>query len=126
MNYSKFVNLVLLQDERNVIRTVKREILNIPQPLIGFYSHYEPEDVEILTNDLSGVNMYLFDGLSELQKEYSLGKEYFVFATKNGDPIALYNNKVVTRAHGSKDAVFEVIAEDFDSYLIKLIENMKM
>ncbi|NCD09429.1 MAG: hypothetical protein EOL98_08390 [Negativicutes bacterium] len=126
MNYSKFVNLILQQDERNVIRTVKREIVDISHSLIEFYNKYEPEDVEIITKDLSGIKLFPLDSLDDLQKEYSLGKEYFVFATKNGDPIALYNNKVVTRAHGSREAVFQVLAEDFDAYLIKLIDNMKV
>ena len=126
MNYSKFVKLVLSQDERNVIRTVQRKVLDIPQPLKEFYNKYEPEDVEILTNDLSGINIFPYVNLDELQKEYSLGEEYFVFAIKNGDPIALHNNKVVSRGHGSKDSDFEEIADDFDSYIIKLIENMKL
>jgi hypothetical protein len=125
MDYSKFINLVEAQDDRNIIKKVYRQVFDIPKQLTEFYNQYEPNDVEILANDLSAVNLYPYDYLNQLQNEYKLGDEYFIFATKNSDPIALFNGKVVVKAHDSQNSGFEILAENFDEYVCKLIENMK-
>jgi hypothetical protein len=125
MDYSKFINLIEAQDDRNIIKKVYRKVFDIPKQLAEFYNQYEPDDVEILINDLSAVNLYPYDYLNQLQNEYKLGDKYFIFATKNSDPIAIFNGKVVAKAHGSQDSGFEILAENFDEYVCKLIENMK-
>jgi hypothetical protein len=125
MDYSKFINLIEAQDDRNVIKKVYRQVYDIPNQLTEFYNQYEPNDVEILINDLSAVNLYPYDYLNQLQNEYKLGDKYFIFATKNSDPIAIFNGKVVAKAHDSQNLGFEILAENFDEYVCKLIENMK-
>jgi hypothetical protein len=125
MDYSKFINLIETQDERNIIKKVYRQVFDIPNQLTEFYNQYEPDEVEILINDLSAVNLYPYDYLNQLQNEYKLGDKYFIFATKNSDPIAIFNEKVVAKAHDSQNSGFEILAENFDEYVCKLIENMK-
>ncbi|MDD4728837.1 MAG: hypothetical protein PHN55_08825 [Dysgonamonadaceae bacterium] len=125
MDYLKFVNAIIAQDNRNVINKVQRQITDIPKQILGFFCQYDPIDVEIVMKDLSAVVLYPYSYLHQLQSEYNFGKEYFIFATKNSDPIALFNGKVVTLAHGSRNLVFEIIADNFDEYIVRLIKNMK-
>ncbi len=126
MDYSKFVNVITAQDDRNVINKVQREITDIPKQLVGFFCQYDPVDVEIVMEDLSAITLYPYSYLQQLQNEYNLGEEYFIFATKNSDPIALFNDKVVTLAHGTVDSTVEEVAKSFEDYLSKLMKNMRL
>lgn len=125
MDYVKFVNNIIRQDNRNVIEKVSRGAIDLPKQLAEFYNNFEPVDVEIVLSDMSGVKLYPLNYLYSLQNEYNLGESYFVFATKNSDPIALHNDVVVAFAHGSKFVECEVISLCFDDYVDKLMASMK-
>lgn len=124
MDYSYFINIIMKQDCRNIIEKTSRKISDLPKQLSEFYSQYEPKDVEILLSDFSAVKIYPYKYLHRLQDEYKLGEAYFVFATKNSDPIAIYNQQIVTASHGTDAPEIEVIAKSFDDYINKLMKSM--
>ena len=76
--------------------------------------------------DLSTIKLYSYSSLKELQREYYLGEEYFIFATMNGDPIALHDQNVVLVLHGTKERIIELMANSFDIFLYDLIQTMKV
>lgn len=116
MLVSEFVKKSIEQDKRNVFEECLDDFEFLPEQLIGFYKKANPVDVEV-NMDGNSVKMYPAEELESLQEDYSLGKECFVFATCNSDPIFMYGEKVYTCYHGSKSSEKELIAEDFDSFL---------
>lgn len=46
-----------------------------------------------------------------------MGKERFVFATCNGDPIYVYDKKIYTCCHGTRKIKDELMAENFAAFL---------
>lgn len=125
MDYSVFIKSIESQDKRNVINRVQRQVCNIPNQLKEFLNQYDPVDMEVVLNDLSAVRFYSYNYIHQLQIEYNLGEKYFVFATKNSDPIALLDQRVVTIVHGSKSSEIEEIAESFEQYIARLLENIR-
>ncbi|MFW6030716.1 MAG: hypothetical protein ACOCRO_10780 [Halanaerobiales bacterium] len=125
MDYSKFVDSILKQDSRNRIEKTNRIISDLPDQLADFYSLYEPKDVEIVLKDLSAIILYPYKHLDNLQNEYDLKENFFVFATRNGDPIAIYNDNVVTLSHGIKSPDIEVIANSLNTYIDQIMSNMR-
>lgn len=125
MDYSKFIDMLREQDSRNIIEKSNAKVSDIPIELVDFYSEYNTIDVEVVLENLSSVKLYPYSYLHILQNEYQLGEEYFVFATKNSDPIAIANEGVVTFAHGSNSREIEVLARTFNEYICKLMENSK-
>ena len=61
-----------------------------PEVLKEFYQQANPVDVEV-TMDGNAVRFVPADELETIQSDYSMGKERFVFATCNGDPIYVYD-----------------------------------
>ena len=57
------------------------------------------------------------DELETIQSDYSMGKERFVFATCNGDPIYVYDKKIYTCCHGTRKIKDELMAENFAAFL---------
>ena len=119
MTFKDFVKKSKEQDSRNVFEPCNELIDIIPEIMRDFYNYSNPIDVEVTINDLS-VRFFPVDELSELQEEYKLGKEKFVFASCDGDPIFLDNNKVCSGVFGSKGFISEVLADNIFSYLEKI------
>ncbi len=118
MKFEKFARKVKEQDTRNAFDTGKT-IDDIPEILSLFFIELDPVDVEV---NIEGA-IVRFVPISEyfdVQKEYSLGNEKFIFATSNGDPIFLYDNAVYTCAHGTKNTSYEKLAGTFEEYLNKI------
>jgi hypothetical protein len=126
VDYSKFIKSIESQDERNIINRTHRRISDIPSQLQEFFNQYDPVDVEIVMEDMSGIKLYSYSYLKELQREYNLGEEYFIFATKNSDPIALHKQKVVIALHGTKEIMIEELASSFEGYISQIIETMNL
>lgn len=76
--------------------------------------------------DLSAIKLYSYSYLKELQKEYDLGEAYFIFATKDSNPIALHNQKVVIVLQGTKDIMIEELAKSFEEFISGIIETMNL
>jgi len=126
LDYTEFINAVIKQDERNTFERSGDINLELPKELVPFFSQYVPVDVEIVLNDLTSVKLYPANRLKSLQNEYNLGDKYFVFATRESDPIAIMDGKIVTCAHGSKLPQIEIIASNFDAYIHELLNAMKI
>ena len=115
MNYSEFVKKAVLQDKRNVFSEYSGSLDFIPQELRGFYSLYNPDDVEVYING-AVVKFAAADDLEEWNREYGMD-EGFVFAESNGDPIFIYRGEVCTCSHGVKTSSIEFLADSFDDFL---------
>lgn len=125
MNYNIFVQKVIAQDSRNRFGTLSvHNGINVPMALKKFYLDNEPVDVEVRLEDLNSIHFYPLSQLDDLQKEYKLPKGSFVFATMNGDPIYLFNNKVFITDEGCSSKP-EELASSFDEYLAAIIKEMQ-
>lgn len=115
MRIEDFVKKSILQDERNVFDESNVDD-SIPVVLKEFYQKANPVDVEI-TMDGNAIRFVPVGELSDVQLEYQLGDERFVFATCNGDPIYVYMEKIYTCCHGTSEFSDEFIAGDFSLFL---------
>lgn len=79
----------------DVIRNLK-----IPKSLIRFYKQANPIDVEVVLDDLTSVKFFPVNALEDLQSEYDLSKDSFVFASREGDPILIKEQKIYTQYMG--------------------------
>ena len=110
-----FVKKSIEQDKRNVFEEANLDD-NLPTSIRVFYQNANPVDVEI-TMDGNAVRFIPADELEDSQMDYSLGDEKFIFATCNGDPIYVYEDKIYTCCHGISKVKDELMAEDFYSFL---------
>ena len=125
MKYDEFVNAVTRQDARNKFERSKGAMPHMPKGLKEFYSQYNPCDVEIVLADMTSIKMYSQAKLLSFQVEYGADDDQFVFATREGDPIAINDNKIITSAHGSKKTRVEVVSESFDEFVCWILKEMK-
>ncbi len=126
MNYNKVVELIAKQDSRNIFEKSNKSLPWIPSGLKKFYLEYNPVNVEIILKDLTSIKLFSQDKLLEIQKEYRLNDDLFVFATREGDPIAITTeNKIITFAHGTNKYTIQVLANNFDEFLIWIINEMR-
>lgn len=109
-----FVNNAMKQDSRNVFGI--SNFSDMPEILKDLYQRADPVDVEI-TMDGNAVRLIPANELVNIQSEYSLGNERFVFASCNGDPIYVYKGKIYTCCHGTNNVKDELLAEDLFSFL---------
>ena len=119
MTFKDFVKKSIEQDERNIFEPSDDTLEIIPEIMKDFYKYYNPIDVEVTINDAS-VHFFPVNELEDLQEEYNLGKDKYVFASCNGDPVYLENNKVCSGVFGSKGFIPEILADDIYIYLDKL------
>lgn len=110
-----FVKKSIKQDKRNVFEETSADD-NLPNVLKEFYQKANPVDVEI-TMDGNAVRFIPVDELSDIQMDYALGDERFIFATCNGDPIYVYKDKIYTCCHGTSKLEGELLAEEFSLFL---------
>ena len=115
MSIDDFVRSAIKQDKRNVFEKTKL-LSTCPEVLKEFYQQANPVDVEV-TMDGNAVRFVPADELETIQSDYSMGKERFVFATCNGDPIYVCDKKIYTYCHGTRQIKDELIAENFAAFL---------
>lgn len=127
VDYRPFIAAAEAQDARNTFATARTNQADtqLPAGLRHFYTVCDPTDVEIVLSDLTSIKLTPLHGLAPLQQEYSPVEHGFVFATREGDPIACLNGEIVTWAHGSRHPAVEKLADDFDLLLEKVIADMK-
>lgn len=114
MDYHSFFERLKTEDPRIEYREVHNESgykkMKVPQ----FYKIINPVNVEFEFND-GIIRLEPFEGLPVLKEQYDYVGADCVFATCNGDPIYVKNEKVYTCIHGAKCVIEEKIAESVDS-----------
>ncbi len=120
--YNDFITKVKLQDSRNEFGELDRvEDFDIPIILHDFYKYANPIDVEVTQEDFTSIKFYPASSLLNLQNEYDLPRDTFVFASREGDPILLKGEKVYTAVHGVEKWDPKLLANSFDEFLGMLI-----
>lgn len=120
--YDNFIEKVTAQDSRNKFGTCEQlPNMGIPVTLASFYKHANPLDVEIVQADLTAIKFYSITELDQLQTEYDLSADAFVFATHEGDPIFLESEHVYTAIPQAHNWEYTLLAESFAKYLSVII-----
>ncbi len=120
MKYTDFIRVAQAEDSRNFFGTCNR-VNNVPSDLVLFFKTSNPIDVEVNYPNIGSVKFYPIEELEDLQHDYELPNDNFVFATCNGDPIFTCNGKVLM----TLPEVFrpEKIAESFDEFIHKYVSS---
>ena len=126
MNYAEnFVKLIQLQDNRNIFATVSRH--NIIPCLAPLYSKYDPIDVEIVLKDLTAIRLYPLDQFALLSREYNFANSSIViFATWEGDPIYVENDKIYIATHGIGEYLPEAKFDSLNLFLEWIVQNIRI
>ncbi|WP_408956583.1 SMI1/KNR4 family protein [Natroniella sp. ANB-PHB2] len=121
-----FVKSAKKQDSRNLFATSEEvEVLKDKDQLFKrFYQDYNPQDVEIDLKEEGVIRFFNLEQLLAVQKEYK-SDDYFIFATKNGDPIAIKEGGIYLTLHGQGDYNFKKVAESFKDYLQGLLVKIR-
>lgn len=116
MDFSTFSKKAVAQDKRNRFGKYTGQQGAIPDALLSFYREYDPLDVEV---ELAGACVRFISAaeLESTSDEYPFLHEQFIFATSNGDPIFLNEGHVYTCPHGGGQPKWELLADDFATYL---------
>lgn len=80
MNIIEFKNRAIAQDKRNIFGEYNDNVSFIPNDLQKFYISCNPLDVEVSMNENS-IKFYPVKELDNLQNDYKLTKNKFIFAT---------------------------------------------
>lgn len=115
MTIKDFVKKAISQDKRNVFGEGKVKIW-VPKDFEEFYTIANPISVEVMI-DHNPVWFFPIEEIMDEQNNYGIGDNRFVFASCNGDPIYVMNNKIYTCCHGTKKITDELLAEDLFSFL---------
>lgn len=94
MTVDDFVTKAKKQDSRNHFESFDGDVSSIPLGIAEFYIKANPIDVEVETRKLGSVHFYPVEEIEGLRNEYSfMPKDVFIFATNNGDPIFIQNDR---------------------------------
>ena len=118
MDFKEFAKKAERQDTRNRFEACSKDLSFIPKTMQGFYSEYNPVDVEV-SMDGNAVRFYPYSDSKELKQDYELEDDRFVFATCNSDPIFMYNDKIYTYCHECSVTDYELLAESFSDFLLQ-------
>lgn len=122
MEIHDFVLKAIVQDNRNIFEKNNKIIDCVPARLLEFYTEANPVDVEV-SMDGNPVHFYPIDDLADLQEDYDLSGDRFVFATCNGDPIYYMDGRIYTCCHGASKTEDELMASDICLFF-DLIESL--
>ena len=113
----EFIQKAIKQDERNIFKSYEEKIKGVPDSFLKFYKDYNPKDVEVSIQG-SMVKFVPYECLKNIQKEYPLNEDCFIFATNNGAPIYEKKNKKICSCVFSKNGIIEEeIVDSFLKYL---------
>lgn len=116
MKIEEFVKNSLKQDSRNSFEANGDVSETIPEALKSFYMKADPVDVEV-NMDGNPVHLFPHSELEDIQEEYHIGDNRFVFASCNGDPIYILDGKTVNTGYvGKGDIKDEKMADDLESF----------
>ncbi|MFW5980952.1 MAG: hypothetical protein ACOCRU_00090 [bacterium] len=124
--FKDFVKYAVEKDYRNRFSIADVDIskLNGDELFIEFYSNYNPEDVEIDLGEQGIISFFSAEELSKVQLEYNC-EGYFVFASIEGDPVAIKNGKIYLAPHGAgkEEYDFKKTSKGFIEFLKSLMNN---
>jgi len=113
------------QDSRNRVQAGPAgSDLNLPSELAEAYSREAPLSIFIRVDGGLSLALLSLHELAQAQGEYSCGP-YFVFATLEGDPIALRDGHVWQAEHGNGAWRFQRTAESLSEFWQQLLERME-
>lgn len=119
-----FVTAVKQQDSRNKFIYSTKQIFCNPINLL--YNKWQPDDVEIVFKDLTAIHFYPPDKFDILLEEYSFSESGItVFASWEGDPILIKNDKIYIAIHGAGSYIIDKEFISLQSFLEWIIQNMK-
>lgn len=125
MLYENLVKAAQRQDARNRFNNAAGAELpvGIPHELALYYRDTSPANVYLRLQ--SGEEVYLFapHELNGIQREYASG-EYYVFATSNGDPIAIFEGSVWRATHGRGAWQFQRTAASVAQFWGALLQSL--
>ena len=116
MKITDFIERAQRYDSTNVFGVGHQDIDGLPEVLRSLYECADPIDVEVPSRKYGNIH---FCSFAELQTEY---KRYgffnpgtIVFATSNGDPFFVLDNKIYTTYES--DYAPEYVASTLESFL---------
>lgn len=121
MDFSTFSKKAVAQDKRNRFGKHTGPQGIIPDALLPFYRECDPLDVEVELAEAC-VRFIPAAELESISEEFPYLLEQFIFATSNGDPIFLNEGHVYTCPHGGGQPKWELLADDFATYLSEIDE----
>ena len=68
--------------------------------------------------------MLPYSKIAEISNEYQYLNCDYVFGLSNSDPFFVKNKRVYTCCHGSKEAEYEFVANSFEEFLNKVMEEI--
>ena len=119
MIYKLFVEKLESYSEYNKIEKAELSSNDYNQ----FYNQFNPKQVEF---EFNGVDLFMlpYSKISEITKEYKYLKCDYVFALSNSDPFFVKSGKVYTCCHGDKEDEYEFVADSFEEFLSKVVEEI--
>ncbi|NFO11189.1 hypothetical protein FDB29_08760 [Clostridium botulinum] len=126
MDYNSFISKVIEQDKRNILHRCDRNInYNFPNVVLDFYKNIDIVDVEIVLKDLCSIKLYNLDEIGNIQEDYNVVNDSFVFATKEGDPIIIKNSGIYLGLHGITGVNETLIYKDFNDFIESILNDMR-
>lgn len=127
MDYNLFIRKIVEQDKRNILHRCDRIIEdNFPKGVLDFYKNIDIVDVEIVLKDLCSIKLYNLDEIRKIQNDYDINEDYFVFATKEGDPILIKSNAVFLGVHGVDEESLTFMYNSLYEFLEDTLLNLKV
>lgn len=124
MKYNFFREFAMNNDQRNVFtESVSEKISFLPEGLIEFYSTFNTEDVIVTFSDLTSIKFYSIDDIREIQKEYNLPVNGYVFATYESDPIWIQKGAVYIGVHGANNISEKKISDSMFEFITSIVSN---
>ena len=122
--FEKFKEFAENHDKKNKFGSfyLADEFPIISEQLKDFYKDYNPLNVEIDLGKNGVLRFFSGDELMNIQQEYDLDS-YLVFAELEGDPVAIKDGSVYISVHGTGQFDFEMINDDFVSFLMGLMDG---
>lgn len=92
----------------------------IPDCFKDLYLEYDPLKVE-LPYQRNSLNLIPYNMLTSTLEEYELDKTSIVFATCNGDPYIVKEQKVYTFVHDMEEPEWEFLNDNIDDFFMEIV-----
>ena len=123
MNYIEIFKRLKAADSRIKYDVIQNCGLESENCIPDFYKFVNPINVEFEYGE-GIVRIASYEELPMLKKNYEYVKSGCVFATCNGEPVYLNNNKVYTCVCGKNRMIEEKLAESLELFFEQAIKNL--
>ena len=122
--FEKFKEFAENHEKKNIFGSfdLADEFPITSEQLKNFYKDYNPLDVEIDLGKNGVLRFFSGEELMNIQQEYALDN-YLVFAELEGDPVVIKDGSIYISVHGTGQFDFEMINDDFVSFLMELMDG---